>query len=262
MFIRTMIELSTRQLLILEELRQAGRVEVSALARKYDVAEMTIRRDLAGLERVGSVRRFHGGAHLGPGRAMELPYALRVTERLAEKRRIAAAAIEEFSEGQAVYLDVGSTALEIAKRLAEQEDGVGLTVITASLRVLGALADTPRVRLISLGGEVRPEEQSLIGPLAEAVLDRLWIDVCVLGVAGVEHRAGLTEYNLADAEVKRAVIERSERVVVSADHSKIGRTSFALVARADTADLVITDSGADPTELDRLRDMGVACDVV
>lgn len=256
-----MVELSTRQLLILEELRSAGRVEVGVLARHHDVAEMTIRRDLAALEKLGTVRRFHGGADLGPGRATEVPYRMRVTERLDEKRRIAAAVVDELAGGQAVYLDVGSTALEIAKALAGRDDR-DLTVITASLRVLNALADSPGIRLISLGGEVRAEEQSLIGPLARAVLERLWIDVCVLGVAGVDHRAGLTEYNLADAEVKRAVLERSERVVVSADHSKIGHTSFALVAPADRADLVVTDDAADAAQLDRLRDLGVDCEVV
>lgn len=257
-----MSELSTRQVLILEELRRTGRVEVGALARLHDVAEMTIRRDLAVLERTGSVRRFHGGADLGPGRAAEVPFALRSAAHLDEKRRIAAAVAADLTGGQAVYLDVGTTALEVAHAVVARAGGVGLTVITASVRVLNALADVPGIRLIGLGGEVRAEEQSLIGPLAVAVLERLWIDVCVLGVAGVEHRAGLTEYNLADAEVKRAVLERSERVVVTADHSKIGRTSFALVAPVERADLVVTDAAADAAELDRLRDLGVECDVV
>lgn len=237
-------------------------MQVGALAQRHEVTEMTIRRDLAVLEKLGNVRRFHGGAVLGPGRAAEVPYALRSGERADEKRRIAKAIAGGLGDGQAVYLDVGSTAVEVAKVLAADEERGRLTVITASLRVLDTLADSRRIRVISLGGELRPDEQSLVGPLINAVLDRLWIDVCVLGVAGVEHRAGLTEYNLDDAEVKRAVIARSERVVVSADHSKIGHTSFALVAPVERADLIVTDREADPAELDRLREMGVSCDAV
>ena len=221
-----MPELSSRQLSILDELRRDGRVEVGALARFHEVTETTIRRDLAELQRLGSVRRFHGGAELGPGGAVELPFAERELAQRDEKVRIAAAAIEEVPPGGAVYLDVGSTTLEVARLLCERDDLAGLTVVTASVRVLEVMADEP-ARVISLGGELRSTERSLVGPLVEAVLERLWIDVGLIGVAGVDARSGLTESNLADAAVKRAVLARTNRIVVVADHTKIGHTAGA-----------------------------------
>lgn len=244
---------------MVDELKQQGRAAVNALAEMFDVTEMTIRRDLITLEQLGIAKRFHGGAELGAGRLAEPPFAFRSAMNADGKRRIAASVVDELTDEQAVYLDVGTTSLEVARCLSERESPAQITVITSSLRILDVLAERDGCTLISVGGQVRPHERSLVGSLATVVLERMWIDTAVLGVAGVDATAGLTESNVDDAAIKRLVIERSNRMILAADQSKLGQTSFAQVACLDSIDLLVTNGRGEHDELSPIEEAGVAC---
>jgi DeoR/GlpR family transcriptional regulator of sugar metabolism len=243
-----------RRQMALEQLQLAGEVSVAELSREAGVSEMTIRRDLEALERVGALRRVHGGAISAVSRSYEPPFALRSGRRPDAKSRIGRVAASLLSEGDTAAIDVGSTALELAEALREASR---LTVLTPSLRAAQILGDNAGLRVIVTGGVLRPGELSLIGDLSERAFEELRADVVFLGVGGVDREAGLTEFNLDDARVKRAALRSAGRCVVLADASKLGRVAFARICSLERVDVLVTDADAEKSALDWIRDAGV-----
>jgi DeoR/GlpR family transcriptional regulator of sugar metabolism len=235
-------------------LAERGRLEVGELARRLDVSDMTVRRDLEELERRGLLRRIHGGAIPAVSRSYEPPFAVRSERAVQAKRAIAVEMASLFEDGDTVLLDVGTTTLEIARAL---QGRTNLTVLTPSLPIANLLADEVGIRLICLGGVVRPGERSLMGSLAIHALRQFYVDLCVLGVAGLDVEAGLTEFNLEDAEVKRAALERSRQLLVAADASKLGSVAFAAVAPATRIDVLVTDAPSAHPQLAAFRDLDI-----
>jgi DeoR family transcriptional regulator, aga operon transcriptional repressor len=131
-----------------------------------------------------------------------------------------------------------------------------VTVVTPSLRVANLLADKPTIRLILAGGVVRPGEQSRVGPLAEQAFEDLRCDTAFVGGGGVELTAGLTEYNLEDAHIKRVTLNSCRRCVVLADASKLGAVAFARVCPLDRIHVLVTDE-TDELVLQPFRDRGI-----
>jgi DeoR family transcriptional regulator of aga operon len=243
-----------RRQIILEELADRGAVNVSALSRNAGVSDMTIRRDLEALKSEGLLRRVHGGAVSTVSRGYEPPFALRAGRDSEAKARIARLAATLISDGETATIDVGTTALELARALGETTN---MTVLTPSLRVATELAGNPEIRLIVTGGIARPGELSLVGDLAERAFAELHCDTAFLGVGAVDAEAGVSEFNLDDTRVKRAALESSRRCVVLADATKIGRVALASVCPIERVDVLVTDSGASDEALAPIRDSGV-----
>jgi DeoR family transcriptional regulator of aga operon len=114
-----------------------------------------------------------------------------------------------------------------------------------------------RFTVVVTGGTLRALQHSLVDPLASVVLDRLHPDVAFIGCNGIDVDRGVTNVNLPEAEVKRRMVDASARTVVVADGAKLGRTHLGSVAPLDLVDTLLTDDGADPQELARLRDAGL-----
>lgn len=239
---------------ILTLLDEKGTVTVAELCERFGVSEMTVRRDLAALERKGLLRRVHGGAVSARGRSYEPPFLVRSSRHAEEKRRIAETALSLIHDGDSIALDVGTTTLEIAKRLGNIHN---LTIVTPSLHIANVLADTPHNRIILTGGILRPGELSLVGTFAERIFGELYVDKLFLGIGGLDLEAGLTEYNLEDAQVKRAMLRSAKECIVVTDSSKLGQVAFAFVAPVSAMDTLITDKNADPAIVDRLREKGI-----
>lgn len=237
-----------------EALAEVGRVEVADLAARLGVSKMTVRRDLEELERLQRCRRVHGGAVLTVSGSYEPPFSVRRERELDEKRAIAAEVARLIIDGETVFLDIGTTTLEVARALVGRSN---LTVLTPSVPIVALLADEPGLRIICMGGVVRPGEHSLVGSLTGLSIRQFHADVCVLGIGGIDARAGLTEFNLDDAAVKRDLIERSDHVIVAADHSKLGTIAFATVADLDDIDILVTGATASDSHLIDLQTAGV-----
>lgn len=218
-------------------------ISVADLAETLGVSEMTIRRDLAELEKEGLLKRVHGGAVSSFGRSYEPPYTLRNAQSIAAKRAIARAAADMVAEGDSIALDVGSTVYEVARLLSQRR---GLTVVTPSVRVLGLFLKNKDVRTIVTGGMLRNGEESLVGDLACHAFRDLFVDRLFLGLGGIDAENGLTEYNWDDALVKRAMIRSAKEVVVVVDSSKFERTAFARIA--DIADIHVLVSDRPPPD--------------
>lgn len=234
---------------ILRMLQARKRVTVAELTSRLSVSEVTIRKDLALLEDMGLLTRTRGGAALAEDREQRRVLVVRRQENVAGKRRIAEAAAALIEEGETVYVDSGSTCALLAERLADRT----LRVVTNSIDVISALADTPSVALFSLGGSYRKDAGSFIGPLAVATLEGMHIDTAFLGTSGFSRSGVFSSQNTIESELKQQVIRRAARAVILADRTKFGRTAFSVFARAPEVDLIVTDAvaGEEP-ELDAL----------
>lgn len=241
-----------RRSALLELLQSAGRVDVAAAALQFDTAEMTIRRDLDALVAQGAARRVRGGAISLLLRAEEPPFSLREVAAGDAKRRIGRVAADLLAEGESVVLDSGTTALEVARCLA----GRRITVMPLSLHAAWSLAGADGVRLLMPGGDVRPGELAMVGPLATASLAALRFDTAVLSCCGLSD-GQVTAHDLGDAEVKRAMRKAASRTVLVADGTKFGRSAAAVVCATSDVDVLVTDSSVPADTAAELRGCGV-----
>lgn len=234
-----------RRATIMRLLDATGRVAVGELSKLTKVSDMTTRRDLEALEHEGLLRRTHGGAVSVTSLSYEPPYVLRKDTNADAKVRIGQRTASLLREGETVILDVGTTAVEVARALRGRQN---LTVLTSNLWAAAILADEPGIVLMLTGGKTRNRERSLVGHLATRAFDELVFDVFVMGVAGVHQDFGITDYNVDEAEVKRAAIQASQRRIVIADSSKLGKAAFARICDLRQIDTIVTDD-ASPDKL-------------
>jgi DeoR family fructose operon transcriptional repressor len=235
-----------RHQMILELLREAGKVSVESLADRFRVSAPTVRADLAVLEQRGLIRRTHGGAIPKETTLYEPPYGEREQARREEKRRIARLAASRVRDCETILLDAGTTVHEIARMLRER---VGLTVVTNSLPAAFELAEAGGVNVVLIGGQVHPERQATLGPLATEFLRDMHVDRAFIGVNGVSE-AGWTVVDFDAVQVKRSMMARAREVIVVADHSKLGEATFASIGPLNAAHVLVTDT---PIESDSLR---------
>jgi DeoR/GlpR family transcriptional regulator of sugar metabolism len=239
---------------IINLLENQGAVSVSDLVKQFGVSEMTIRRDLDILENQGLLRRVHGGAVSRRGRSYEPPFLLRSSENLESKIRISEAAVDLIQNGDSITLDVGTTTLEIARHLHNKQD---LTVITPSLQIANELINHPGIRLIVTGGILRFGELSMVGHLAERIFEDFFVDRLFLGAGAVDLNAGVSEFNVEDALVKRAMIKTAKSVVLVADSSKFQQVAFTSVIPLADTNTIVTDKDLDPNLAAQIRAAGI-----
>jgi DeoR family transcriptional regulator, aga operon transcriptional repressor len=249
---------SARLSAILEQLATGNAVDVNGLAKELDASPATIRRDLATLERQRLLERTHGGA-VAQAVSYELPLRYKGVRFAEEKRRIAAAAADRVTEGMAIGLTGGTTATEVARALAGRPR---LTIVTNAINIASELGVRPNIKLIVTGGLARSQTYELSGPIAEASLAGLTLDVAFIGVDGVDAKAGCTTHEEVEAHTNQVMIRHAQRAVLVADSSKIGQVTFARICPAQDVDELITDRGADPGAVQALREIGMQVTLV
>lgn len=235
---------------ILELIRERGAIRVSDLAEALGVSEVTVRRDLEDLDARGLLERTHGGAvALGAP-----PLAPGGGAHAAEKRAIGAAAADLLEPGDALYLNGGTTTLEVFRHLP-----VPCTVITNNLLVAAEPARRD-VELLLLGGHLRidPIERTVVGPFATETLRRTFATRAFLGVGGIALSSGVTTPVAAEAEIARAMIEQTRgEVVVVTDRSKLGAVANFAIASLDAVDRLVVDAGIGEDYLEGFSKAGV-----
>ncbi len=222
--------------------RRAGRVEVNALAEQLTVTPETIRRDLARLERLGKIRRVHGGALPLAETEPEPTLLDRLGRHSDAKERIAARAVLELPPRGTILLDSGTTTLAIARALPLDAE---LDVVTNSVAIAAVLSDHPHLEIHMLGGTIRRRTGACVGHWATQALHRLCIDVAFIGVNGFSLNRGMTTPDETEADVKRAMVLSSRRPIIVADSSKAGQARLHRFADVDDIALLITDEGLD-----------------
>ncbi|HUS47288.1 MAG TPA: DeoR/GlpR family DNA-binding transcription regulator [Phycisphaerae bacterium] len=231
---------SARHNAILDRLARDGEVTVETLVKQFRVNAVTVRRDLARLERQGLLARTHGGAIASRGSTVEFAFQKRQQTHPAEKAAIARAAAAMVEPGMAVCLDTGTTTLEVARRIAPVAN---LTVLTSSLAIASVLYPHENIELMLLGGTVRKGRADLFGQITEENLRRFRVHLAFLG-ADAASPDGLFTTDTHIARVSRAILEGAAKAVLVADHSKFQATSFVKFADWNDIDGVITDAGA------------------
>ncbi len=241
---------------------ERGYVRVGQLAQRFAVSTVTVRSDLQALETRGRLRRVRGGAVPTEALRTERPFEVAERELAREKADIAAHAAQLVSHGDTVLLDVGTTTSAIARALVARAELRDVTVFTNGLNVALALEEAfPRIQVVVTGGTVRPLQHSLVNPLATQMLAGLRVTIGFIGCNGVDAGAGVTNVNLPEAEVKRAMVLASRRRVIVADGSKLGHVELARVCAVDEASVVITDRTADAEVIGQLVSAGCAVEV-
>lgn len=225
---------------IVARARREGRVTVTDLAQALSVTTETIRRDLGQLESAGYVRRVYGGAISIERETLEPAVLERSLSMVAEKGAIARRALAEMPESGAVFLDAGTTTGALADLMTSAP---GLTVVTHSLTIALTLAGRPGLDTLMLGGEVRGTTLATVGPWAAEQLRSLAVDVAFVATNGISVERGLTTPNHVEAQIKRLIVRSARRVVLLADHTKLGRDHFESFAALSDVELLITDAG-------------------
>jgi DeoR family transcriptional regulator, aga operon transcriptional repressor len=244
---------------ILSLIQKNGRVLVDELSSNLGLSKITIRKDLDYLESKNLLMRTHGGAlPVNEGALSDPPIQEKRNLHHEEKIRIAAAAAAMVSEGQCIILDSGSTTTEIARALASFKH---LTVITNALNIAAELAQTS-VEVIQIGGTIRKNSLSAVGPLAEDVLEEMHGDIVFLGVDGFDLQTGLTTPNVLEARVNRAMVKAAGKVVAVCDSSKFNHRSLALIVPTSNIHAIITDSGLPSGDARAIRDAGIDLQLV
>ncbi|WP_328840844.1 DeoR/GlpR family DNA-binding transcription regulator [Streptomyces europaeiscabiei] len=250
----------TRWQTLLELLVERERLDVEEIAVELGVSAATIRRDFDRLAEQQMLVRTRGGAVVH-GVSYELPLRYRTARRATEKQRIAKAVADLVAPGEAVGLTGGTTTTEVARALAVRGDlasgAPALTVVTNALNIASELAVRPQFKIVVTGGVARARSYELVGPLADGVLDRITLDVAVLGVVALDVIHGAAAHDEAEAAVNRLLCECAGRVVVAADSSKLGRRAFAWICAAESVDTLVTDSAATPESVRRFEEAGV-----
>jgi DeoR/GlpR family transcriptional regulator of sugar metabolism len=247
-----------RQEQIAQMVADSGRVRVSDLAAQFGVSPVTIRKDLLVLEGSARVVRTHGGAIAPRGSSRPEP-AFEVRERLQrdEKRRIGAAAAALVVDGDSIVFDASTTALYVARHLKERPDWHQLTVVTNSIRIALELAGHPGITVLMLGGRVRSEALSVVGPLGEGVFRRVNVQKAFVGAVGLTLDSGLSDAMEEEAQIKRSMVTAAREVYALVDHSKWGRVASATFCRTDRLTGIITDEAAPEDMVAELRAAGV-----
>lgn len=228
-------------------------VRVEDLKAELGVSTATIRRDLDELEESGELRRVHGGAVSVDVHPIEARFDAKAAKHTAEKQRIAERAMSLVDPDSTIYLDSGSTCLEMARLLALRSD---VTVVTNSLPAIVELAGGgPRV--VVIGGELRPLSQAIVGPLSVPLLEQIYVDRAFMGAFSLSLDAGLTTTDPAEAFTKERALTRAREVVLLVDGSKLGTRSFSHAGRLDQVDVVITDADLDEEAAQIFENAGV-----
>lgn len=229
-----------RQERLRDMIRASGTVRIDELCRRMNVSPATVRRDLEALESRGLIRRVHGGAMSVENRREEPLFDEKVSVALKEKRAIAEKAATLVRPGDTLFIDGGSTTLELARLLSSRTD---ITIVTNSLRATLELSGSgPPVILI--GGELRRRSQTMVGSLTRLMLSHIHVDRAFMGTIGITAESATTT-DPNEAFTKDLVMKQATEVILLADHTKGGKVSFATVGDVADIDVLITDADFD-----------------
>ena len=239
----------TRQDEILLHVKEKGSVTIGALAKRFDVSEMTVRRVLHKLSDANLIIRIPGGAMAPPSGSMERTFVERAAKMSGAKDVLGRAAAKLVNDGDTVVLDSGTTTQYIARYLALRKN---ITVVTASLAVLEELAGSSEVQVRLTGGLYRRISHDLSGTAVDEALSSIRADWAFFGAAALSFNKGVMNY---DPELPRAILEAGKRSVLVLDSSKVGKEAVYKFCPVTRCDLIITDKGLKGSDIKKLRNL-------
>lgn len=240
------LKIDARRKRILELLERDGKVAVSQLSEELGATVVTIRSDLSALEENGYLERIPGGAILRAQLRPQRPGGL----NLPEKQAIAAATARLIHDGDTLFLNSGTTTREVALALKQHRN---LNVVTNSVAVASELSGIPTFRVILLGGELNVQYLFTCGGDAQEQLRKYQADYAILSLDGVSAERGITTYHADEAIIDRMMVERAQKTLIVADHTKLGHAGFSQICPLQQVHTLITDQEGASEQLDMLR---------
>lgn len=230
--------LSERKKKILDLLAENGGISVSDLAKQFGVTMVTARADLASLEEEGYIVRTHGGA---------MPaYHPNILDRIRSKKdlkaSIACASAALVADGDTVIITAGTTTALISKYLLGKRD---IHIVTNNTLLLTYARSNPQLRVTLVGGEFRPSEEGMVGPLALQAIEQFHVAKAFIGIDGASARQGFTANSVESADFVRKMADQADQVIAVADSGKFGNAGFARILPFDGVHSLVTDSGLD-----------------
>jgi len=237
---------------------QSGFVSVEDLTDKLGVSRMTVHRDLDELQRMGVLRKVRGGASAYRSTQYESDLQFRATSAVEEKKQIAAAAVELFSDGEVIIVDDSTTALGIIPLLAGRPP---MTVITNFVPAITQLTSYPNIRLIGLGGDYEPRYAAFLGKLCEDSLAGLYADVLFASTSSI---LGTVLYHQDQRVVatKRAMMKAAGSRVLLLDHTKVSQGALYRLGDVDEFTHVVVDAAVPDSQVTAMEERGVEVIVV
>jgi DeoR/GlpR family transcriptional regulator of sugar metabolism len=226
---------------ILEVLRRDGQVVAKRLSQELGLSEDTIRRDLRELAQEGLLQRVHGGAL--PASPAVVDFAGREELSVVGKRAIGRAAAQQIKAGQVVFVDGGTTAVQLVRQLPRT---LQATIVTHSARIAVELVEHPSVEVILIGGRLFKHSIVSVGAVALQAISHIRADLYFMGVTGIHPEEGLSTGDLEEAYVKQALCKRAAETYVLASEEKLGAVSqYLVVGLAEVSGLIVEAATPD-----------------
>ncbi|WP_090992406.1 DeoR/GlpR family DNA-binding transcription regulator [Pedobacter insulae] len=254
-----MKNITDRHELILQRLKENGKVSIAELAELMNVTGVTIRKDLKILEDKNLLFRTKGGASVSNPYASERTINEKEFINSDQKKRIAKAAMALIGSSDSISIGSGTTVFELARCLFPANH---LTVITPALKVGLELSNRPNVEVLQLGGLIRSNSSSVAGTYAERTLQELSCEIIFLGVDGIDFDFGFSITNIAEATLNQKMIETAQTVVIMADSTKFNKRGLGKICSFDQVQYVITDDKVSEKNIRQLEDRSVKVIVV
>ena len=254
-----MKSITERHQFILKKLQDAGNVNVQELSVEMKVSHVTIRKDLKLLEDKNLLFRTHGGGSKINPYTNDKPVAEKERLNADEKNLIAKAAAKMIGHNDSIIIASGTTMLALARAILPETH---LTVITSALNVALELSHHQHVDVLQLGGQLRQNSSSVMGPYAEQILNDVSCSMLFLGVDGIDMEMGITTTSLMEARLNQKMIDAAQVTVVLADSSKIGKRGLGKICSLDQIQHIITDDGIASSTVQQLEDRGINVTVV
>lgn len=247
------LKIDVRRAAILEKLLREGSVQTENLVKQFNATPVTIRTDLAALEREGHLIRTRGGAiHISPRTSSSvLDDGILNAD---EKRRIASAVAALVKNGTSILMNAGTTTQFIAEALTGHQN---LNIVTNSLPVAMKLGAVPTFHVIMLGGRINAQYGFTFGTDVKEQLTRYHADISIMSIDGVSAECGVSTHLAEEAIIDRMMLEHSTQHVIAADHSKVGRVGFTNIQRNIASFTLVTDSSVEKSTCERLEGCGV-----
>ncbi len=231
------MELDSRKKEILDLLYKKGKVAVGELARTLYVSEMTIRRDLAEMEKGGYVRRYRGGAVLKAS-TREMPLTERLLMDETEKKLLCQKCIPYLADNLTVYLDSSSTCLYLIPYLNQYK---GILIVTNSVQaVLNASA--LHIPCVLVGGEYYEQDRCLVGPIAERYARELNVDVGFFTTAAYSEDGVISDFDVKQTMIRKILLENAKKSIFLFESSKIGqKMTYTLCRKEDVTEVILAE---------------------
>ena len=245
---------ATRQNIIYDYIRKNKEVNVNDLTQKFDVTDMTIRRDLSRLQNMGLIKRTHGGAVIFETNVKESSFVSRSITNLDKKKRIAAGASELIGDGLSIFIDGSTTGSELAMLLPAAK---GLTIFTNSLAVLSQLKSANCAdNVIVIGGELSNDGNTFDGAIAVDVVSKLYVDLLFFSCGGF-NKNGISNTGLIGTQIKKSMLTHSKQHILLADSTKYDSQWLYMLCDWSMVDVLISDSELDTAAIDMLKNLDV-----